>query len=123
MTSLIQGKLETEVMKILWLKKNCSAKEVLIALHNQLALTTISTILERLYKKGLLNKGKIGGRVRYSPKVSQEIYGQKLVKQFMGKMVNSFGDLAVTYFAKGVDHLPKEKKEELTKLLKEYEDK
>jgi len=123
MTSLVQGKLETEVIKILWEKKDCSPKEVLVALDNQLALTTVSTILERLYKKGLLKKGKIGGRVRYTSKVSQEVYSQKLVKQFMGKMVSSFGDLAITYFAKGVEHLPKEKKEEITKLLKEYEDK
>lgn len=123
MTTLIQGRLETEVMKIIWEKKDCSPKDVLIALNNKLALTTVSTILERLYIKGLLNKNKIGSRVRYSPKVTQEVYSQKLVRQFMGSMVNSFGDLAVAFFAKGVDHLPKDKKNELTKLLKEYEEK
>lgn len=123
MTTLVQGKLETEVMRILWEKKDCSPKDVLIALNNKLALTTVSTILERLFVKGLLTKNKVGSRVRYVPKVSQEIYSQKLVKQFMGKMVSSFGDLAVTYFAKGVEHLPREKKEEITKLLKEYEEK
>lgn len=122
MKSLIQGKLETEVMKILWEKKNCSPKEVLLVLDSQLALTTVSTILERLYIKGLLKKDKIKGRVRYSSKVSQEVYSQKLVKQFMSKMIGSFGDLAITYFAKGVDHLPKEKKEEIARLLKEYEE-
>ena len=123
MTTLVQGKLETEVMKILWEKRDCSPKDVLVALNSKLALTTVSTILERLYVKGLLNKNKVRSRVRYIPKVSQEAYSQKLVKQFMGSMISSFGDLAVTYFAKGVDHLPKEKKEELTKLLKEYEEK
>ena len=123
MTTLVQGKLETEVMKILWEKKDCSPKDVLVALNNRLALTTVSTILERLYIKGLLNKNKVGSRVRYIPKVSQEVYSQKLVRQFMGNMVNSFGDLAVTFFAKGVEHLPKDKKDELTKLLKEYEEK
>ncbi|MCL4353949.1 BlaI/MecI/CopY family transcriptional regulator [Patescibacteria group bacterium] len=123
MTTIVQGKLETEVMKILWERKECSPKEVLEVLDNRLALTTVSTILERLYTKGLLKKNKVGGRVRYVSRISQEAYSQKLVKQFMGKMVNSFGDLAVTFFAKGVDRLPKEKKEELTKLLKEYEEK
>lgn len=123
MTTLIQGKLETEVMKILWEKKNCSPKEVLIALQDRFALTTVSTILERLSQKGLLKKNKVGGRVRYNPKVSQELYSEKLVKQFMGKMVGSFGDLAMSFFARGVEHLPKEKKDELTKLLKDYEQK
>lgn len=123
MTTLVQGKLETVVMKIIWERKDCSPKEVLDELDNKFALTTISTILERLFTKGLLKKNKVGGRVRYASKISQELYSQKLVKQFMSKMVSSFGDLAVTYFAKGVEHLPKEKKEEIAKLLKEYEEK
>ena len=123
MTSLVQGKLEIEVMKILWEKKDCSPKEVLEMLDSQLALTTVSTILERLYRKGLLKKNKIGGRVRYISNISQDVYSQKLVKQFMGRMVSSFGDLAITFFARGVDRLPKNKKEELAKLLKEYENK
>lgn len=123
MTILVQGKLETEVMKILWEKKDCSPKEVLDELNNKFALTTVSTILERLNAKGLLKKNKVGGRVRYTSKISQELYSQKLVKQFMSKMVSSFGSLAVTYFAKGVEHLPREKKEEITKLLRDYEEK
>ena len=123
MKSLVQGKLETEVMKILWEKKDCSPKEVLLSLDSKFALTTVSTILERLYEKGLLKKSKIGGRVRFAPRVSQKIYSEKVVRQFMGKMISSFGDLAVTSFAKGVEHLPKEKRDELAKLLKEYEDK
>ncbi len=123
MTTLVQGKLETEVMKIVWGKKDCSPKEVLVLLNHQFALTTVSTILERLYKKDLLKKVKVGGRVRYVPKITQELYSEKLVKQFMGKMVGSFGDLAMTFFARGVDHLPKEKRKELTNLLTKYEKK
>ncbi len=121
MTTLVQGKLETEVMKIIWDRKDCSPKEVLLLLNHKFALTTVSTILERLYKKDLLKKVKVGGRVRYAPKITQELYSEKLVKQFMGKMVGSFGDLAITFFARGVDHLPKEKREELTNLLTKYE--
>ena len=123
MTTLVQGKLETEVMKIIWDKKDCSPKEVLLLLNHKFALTTVSTILERLYKKDLLKKVKVGGRVRYAPKITQELYSEKLVKQFMIKMVGSFGDLAMTFFARGVDHLPKEKRKELTNLLTKYEKK
>ena len=123
MTTLVQGKLETEVMKIVWNKKDCSPKEVLLLLNSQFALTTVSTILERLYQKDLLKKNKVRGRVRYAPKITQELYSEKLVKQFMGKMIGSFGDLAITFFARGVDRLPKEKREELTNLLTKYEKK
>jgi predicted transcriptional regulator len=123
MTTLVQGKLETEVMKIVWENKNCSPKEVLLLLNNQFALTTISTILERLYQKDLLKKSKVRGKVRYAPKITQELYSEKLVKQFIGKMTGSFGDHAITFFARGVDHLPKQKKEELINLLTKYEKK
>jgi len=121
MTTLIQGKLETEVMKIVWEKKDCSPKEVLFELENRYALTTISTVLERLFEKGLLTKNKTKGKVTYNPKVSQEIYSEALVNQFMKKIVNSFGDVAINSFAKGVDQLPDGKRKELIELLKKYE--
>lgn len=121
MKSTIQGKLETAVMNVLWDKKDCSPREVLTALKGEFALTTISTILERLYEKGLLKKDKTGGRVRFSPKVSQKKYSETVVNQFMGKVFDSFGNFAVSSFAKGIENLPDDKKKELIELLKEYE--
>lgn len=117
----VEGKLESLVMDIIWKKQTCSPKEVLYELDNQYALTTISTVLERLYEKGLLIKNKTKGKVTFNPKVSQEFYSETLVNQFMKKIVNSFGDVAMNSFAKGVDQLPAEKRKKLIDLLKKYE--
>lgn len=121
MKSTVQGKLETAVMDVLWSNGESSPREVLIALKNKFALTTISTILERLCDKGLLNKNKTGGRVRFSTKMSKKIYSEKMVGQFINKVFDSFGNVAVSSFAKGIENLPDDKKQELIELLKNNE--
>lgn len=120
-TQVVDGKLETSVMEIVWNKKRCSPREVLVELNNKYALTTISTVLERLSLKKILVKNKTDGKVTFSPKISQEAYSDSVVKQFINKTVDSFGDLAVSSFARGVEQLPNKKRKELVKLLKKYE--
>lgn len=120
-SKIVEGKLESQVMEIVWEKKHCSPKVVAAELGNKQALTTISTVLERLHLKGLLIKTKSEGKVSYGPKISQEAYSDSVVKQFINKTVASFGDLAVNSFAKGVEQLPGEKRKELVELLKKYE--
>lgn len=120
-TQVVDGKLETSVMEIVWNKKRCSPREVLVELKNMYALTTISTVLERLYLKKILVKNKTDGKVTFSPKITQEAYSDSVVKQFMNKAMTSFGDIAVSSFAKGVEQLPDKKRKELVELLKKYE--
>lgn len=120
-TQVVDGKLETSVMEIVWNKKRCSPREVLVELKNKYALTTISTVLERLYLKKILAKNKTDGKVTFSPKITQEAYSDSVFEQFMNKAMTSFGDIAVSSFAKGVEQLPDKKRKELVELLKKYE--
>jgi predicted transcriptional regulator len=120
-TQIVEGKLESLIMEIVWGKQKCSPKEVLIELKSKYALQTISTVLERLSEKGLLQKTKTNGKVTFTPAVSQKVYSDSIVKQFMNKIVSSFGDVAVSSFAKGVEQLPDKKRKELVDLLKKHE--
>ncbi len=119
MKSIAHGELETQILKQIWVKKECSAREITDEINKKrgIALTTVSTILERLFEKGLVDRKKIGGRVKYLPKVSEEIYTTKIVKQFMNKIVNSFGEVAITSFVKGIKDLPVDKRKEVIRLL------
>lgn len=92
------------MLRIVWEKNNCSPKEVLDELRKDrdIALTTVSTVLERLFEKGVLARIKIKGRVRYLPKLSKEAYSYNTVKEFVSKLVDSFGNTAITSFAEGV---------------------
>ena len=125
MKSVVHGELEIQVLKIVWEKKDCSPREVLdeIQKERNMALTTISTVLERLHAKGILVRKKTKGRVRYSPKLSKEAYGANTVKEFVGSLLDSFGNTAITSFAKGVKGLPDDQLKKLIYLLKKYENK
>ena len=68
---LALGKLEREVMDEAWRRGQVSVREVHRAFDERIAYTTLMTTLDRLYKKGLLNRYKEGRAFLYSPRVSR----------------------------------------------------
>ncbi len=117
------GKLEQKVMDILWQKKEASSREVLDELKNPnpLAYTTIATILQRLYEKGLVKKTEKGNTYFFSPKLSRQTFSKNVAKSFLSKFMSSFGDIAIASFAESIDELPKTKRNYFLKILQEYE--
>lgn len=123
MQSASLGELEQQIMDILWECKNCSARDILTKLekNRKLAYTTVSTVLQRLYDKGLLNRKESTAGHIYSPKVSKEKYTKSVAQSFLKKFINSFGDTAIASFADSVDQLPPKKREYFIKLLEEHD--
>ena len=123
MGSASLGKLEQKVMDILWERKNCTAREVLTELgkEKKLAYTTVATILQRLYKKGLLARNDNATGYIYSPKVSKEKYTKTVARSFLKNFINSFGDTAIASFADSIDRLPNKKRVYFLNLLDEYD--
>src|SRR6185436_11554934 len=62
------GPLEVTVMNILWDCGECNVHDVVPRLQRPLAYTTVMTTLDRLYKKGLLNRRKSERAFLYSPR-------------------------------------------------------
>ena len=50
------GRLELELMQILWTRGESNVRDVVQHLERPLAYTTVMTTLDRLYKKGLLER-------------------------------------------------------------------
>lgn len=50
------GRLELELMQILWSRGESSVRDAVTQLERPLAYTTVMTTLDRLYKKGLLDR-------------------------------------------------------------------
>ena len=123
MVSASLGKLEQKVMDILWERKNCTAREVLIELEKEktLAYTTVATILQRLYKKGLLARNDNATGYIYLPKVSKEKYTKSVARSFLKNFINSFGDTAIASFADSIDKLPNKKRVYFLNILDEYD--
>lgn len=66
-SDLSVGPLEGEVLEILWQHGPCSVRDVQERMGRRLAYTTIMTTLDRLYKKGRLERTKFRRSFRYAP--------------------------------------------------------
>lgn len=67
---LLLGPLEVQVMEVLWTAGQRSVRDVVEQLDRKLAYTTVMTTLDRLFKKGLLDRQKSERAFLYSPRVS-----------------------------------------------------
>jgi predicted transcriptional regulator len=70
------GHLEEGVMEVLWTHGEGSVRTVVDKLDRPLAYTTIMTTLDRLFKKGLLNRRRESRAFIYSAKLSREEWEQ-----------------------------------------------
>lgn len=68
---LALGHLESVVMEILWARGEGNVREVVEKLDRPLAYTTVMTTLDRLFKKGLLDRRKSDRAFIYSPRMSR----------------------------------------------------
>ena len=66
------GKLERRVLEEIWRRGETSVREIHIAFDERLAYTTLMTTLDRLYKKGLLDRRKDSRAFLYSPRCTRE---------------------------------------------------
>jgi BlaI family transcriptional regulator, penicillinase repressor len=119
MNPITLGELEKQVMEIVWEYKKCSVKDILERLTSKkkLAYTTVATVLDRLYIKGLLILKSDGSKRIYTPALSKTEYSNKIVRAFLKGVTASFGEIAITSFADGIEHLPKKKRDKLLELL------
>ncbi|HEY2846826.1 MAG TPA: BlaI/MecI/CopY family transcriptional regulator, partial [Pyrinomonadaceae bacterium] len=66
------GPLERKVLDAAWGLKRASVRDVVDKLKGEFAYTTIMTTLDRLYKKGYLDREIEGRAFLYQPRVTQE---------------------------------------------------
>jgi len=66
------GALERDVMSVCWEGADFSVRDVCARLNAAVAYTTVMTTMDRLFKKGLLIRRKIGRAFVYSATVSRD---------------------------------------------------
>jgi len=77
------GHLENTVMEILWEHGASNVRDVSQRLARPLAYTTVMTTLDRLYKKGLLDRRKEDRAFVYTPLFTRRAWDQKRAGDFM----------------------------------------
>lgn len=80
------GPLESEVMEQVWRHGECNVRQVVARLPQALAYTTVMTTLDRLYKKGLLERRKHQRAFVYSARVSHAQWLQRRAGEFVASL-------------------------------------
>ena len=87
------GRLEAEVMEIIWRQTEApgtgvSVNDVAVCLKRPLAYTTVMTTLDRLFKKGVLQRRKSDRAYRYSARISRRQFEQKRTGDFVAEFLD-----------------------------------
>ena len=99
------GDLEAAVLRRLWqVDKPVSVRDfqAMISRTHPIAVTTVATILDRLYQKGLVSRQltRIGGpHYMYKARMTENEFKHAVVNNVMGTLLQSFNDVTVTYLA------------------------
>ena len=82
------GELEKQVLKYLWKNAEADVKQVYQAMSHkrQSSLNTVQSAVERLFRKGLLTRRKLGHAFLYQAKVDKE----GLISQLIETATNDF---------------------------------
>lgn len=114
------GDLEEKVMEFLWEKGSGSVREVRQYLgENKFAHTTVMTVMDRLYKKGILKREKEGKGYRYYPVISREQFEAEVAKKVVKDMLKSSPSTTVAAFEGLIEELPEEEIDRIRKLFEE----
>ena len=82
------GALETAVLRHLWARGAAEARAVHASLPEarDITLSTVQSTLERLHRKGLLLREKVGHAFRYAPAVSREQFQARAIADAAGDL-------------------------------------
>lgn len=84
------GKLEVAVLECIWAEGELSAKEAhdTVGAQRGIALNTVQSAMERLYRKGLLSRVKASHAYRYSASVARPQLLANLINDVLGRFGN-----------------------------------
>ena len=110
------GDLEAAMLEELW--KTGSPLSVRdfhtkIGPSRSVAVTTVATILDRLYRKGMLTRKLVkdgGPHYLYSPRLSEDEFKHVVVNNVMGALLRGFNDMTVAYLAERMADKPEERR-------------
>ena len=77
------------------------------------AVTTVATILDRLYQKGMLSRKLVkegGPHYLYSSRLSEDEFKHVVVNDVMGALLRGFNDMTVAYLAERMADKPEERR-------------
>ena len=87
---------ELDVMAVLWQRGSGTVAEVRDALDDELAYTTVLTVLRTLEEKGYVTHTAEGKAHRYAPAVTQRAAGGSALSRVLDKIFDGSTELLLT---------------------------
>ena len=109
---------EMDVMAVLWELGSATVTEVQERLDDELAYTTVLTILRILEEKGIVRHEKEGRAHRFLPRLARAEAGQTVLDRLREKVFSGSSELLMTHLVSNED-LPAETIRKLQALLDE----
>ena len=109
---------ELDVMAVLWELGSATVAEVQTELHDDLAYTTVLTVLRTLEDKGHVSHEDAGRAHRYLPLVDRETAGTNALKRILSTVFGGSPQLLLTNLVNDQD-LTRAQIREMRKLLNE----
>ncbi len=119
------GELEKLVLNFFWEVETADAKEVYAQFKQQRGgtLNTIQSTLDRLFKKGLLDREKESYAFRYKAAKKRKQFIGELVKDVTKDFTDENEDSLFTAFASLSDEFSEDHIKQLEKLIQDYKQK
>lgn len=117
------GSLELAVLRALWIEHPSTVRTVLDHVNGQrdedLAYTSVMTVLDRLHDKGLVTRARSGRAYEYEPSHDDETaLVDHLGQQQVADLVDRLGDVALVHFAAMLDDLDPGTRDQLRALAR-----
>lgn len=77
------GRLESELLERIWRRGEISVRDCYAELAPRLAYTTVMTTMDRLHKKGLLRRRKVGKAYFYAAALTLQEYQARLTHHLL----------------------------------------
>jgi predicted transcriptional regulator len=109
-------------MEEMWRRQEATVRAVMEACNavaeKPRAYTTYMTIMSRLDSKGLLERRREGKTDYYRPAHTREQYAELRARAEVDALVDQFGDVALSHFARQMADLDPERRQALERLAR-----
>lgn len=119
------GRLEAEIMRYLWDKTSISVREVYehLSQTRKIAYTTVMTVMNRLWEKGILKRRQKGNAFLYSPHESKESFLERLHQKVISSLSREMTPASAAFFLDSLKQDNPEILAELEKMISERKNK
>jgi predicted transcriptional regulator len=121
------GGLQAEVMEIFWQRESATVREVVDELNkrrarrrkDQLAYTTVLTLISRLFARDLLVRAPEGRGFRYRAAQTREQLLAELSDELIDRLLDDFGEIAVARLGARLNNLDSQRVQKLKRARKQ----